>query len=507
MNRNERLNILIVDDQQFAQLENRQIVSELCKEISSVKPNIVLASSIQEMNECLKSQDFHIVLLDKDLGPSKMTQIQENEVHQVGITCNNQDGLEYIPSILGIQPHVRIIMITAYKDTQLAVKAIQNGAMDYITKGVGPYEVEYKNKQILKALRDSQLELRALRRPYCQIDSFTNEYAYQSKPMKKIDKNLKALSQVSSPVLILGESGAGKTETAKRLGKLTQKFRKERERVFININVSAISDTLIESELFGHEKGAFTGATETCRGLFEIARNGDLFLDEIGDASLKLQSKILKVICEKEFLRVGGKTSIKTNARLIFATNKNLESMVEKGLFREDLYARISTAILEMPSLKERKEDIPILSQSITSVLNKKNNKNISYADFPPPLQDYFKENNFKFNIRGLRNDIERLMIFCPLKPNGKLDYKKWKHILSYKDFQRGSEVENLELDQLMNFVASKIVKEDGPGLKYAKDLFEKKIFSKVQSDFPKNRDRAKILKISESLASIKFKV
>ena len=506
MNRNERLNILIVDDQRFAQLENLQIVSELCKEISSIKPNIVLASSIQTMEECLKSQDFHLVLLDKDLGPSEVVKTQKNGVHKVVIACN-QDSIEHIPSILAIQPHARIIMVTAYEDIQLSVKAIQNGAMDYITKGNEPHKVEYKNKQILKALRDSQLELQALRRSYYQTDSSANKYVFQSKAMREIDRNLKALSQANVHVLILGESGSGKTETAKRLGKLTQKFRKERERVFVNLNVAAISDTLIESELFGHEKGAFIGATKTRKGFFEIARNGDLFLDGIGDASLNFQAKILKVICEKEFRRVGGRTPIKTNnIRLIFASNKNLEDMVKKGLFRKDLYERISVAVLKMPSLNDRKEDIPILCQRLANVLNKKNRKNISYADFPPPLQDYFKENNLELNIRGLKNNIERLMVFCPLKSNGKIDYKNWKHVLSYKDFQKGSEEENLELDQLMNLTASKIAKRGGPGLKHAKAIFEKKIISKVQSDFTKNRDRARILKISEPLASMKFK-
>ena len=505
MNKNERLNILIVDDQRFAQLENLQIVSELCKEISSIKPNIVLASSIQEMEECLKSQDFHLVLLDKDLGPSEVVKTQKNGVHKVGIACN-QDSIEHIPSILAIQPHARIIMVTAYEDIQLSVKAIQNGAMDYITKGNEPHKVEYKNKQILKALRDSQLELQALRRSYYQTDSSANRYVFQSKAMREIDQNLKALSQANTHVLILGESGSGKTETAKHLGRLTQKFRKERERVFVNLNVTAISDTLIESELFGHEKGAFTGATETRRGLFEIARNGDLFLDEIGDASLNLQTRLLKVICEEQFMRVGGRTPIKTNIRLICATNKNLEDMVKKGLFRKDLYARISTVAFKMPSLSERKEDIPLLCQSLVNVLNKKNRKNISYADFPPPLQDYFKENNLEFNIRGLKNNIERLMVFCPLKSNGKVDYNNWKHILSYKDLQKGSEGGNLELDQLMNLTVAKIAKEGGLGLKRAKEIFEKKIILKVQSDFTKNRDRARVLKISEPLASMKFK-
>ena len=486
----KNISILIVDDSESARLHNQVAVKKLFE--GSDELNIRLTSSAHEMFQALKDEKFHVILLDRDLGED------ENE--------EMVDGISLIPDILEVQPSARVLVITSFAETQLAVKAMENGAVGFITKGLKPEETEYRNQQILKALRESQFEMESLRQSV-SATNYIGEYIYRSEAMRMIDIQLNALSEVHTPVLFLGESGLGKTHAAKRLNELSRIFYNQKERVFANVNINALPESLIESELFGHEKGAFTGATSRKQGLFEIATGGDILLDEIGDASLSLQGKLLKFIEEKSFRRLGGQQEIKTNARIIFATNKDLDKLVSEGKFRNDFYARICTVKINMPGLNERKEDIPYICQKLSEQISFENNKNISYNDFPPALKKYFQRDDILFNIRGIKNDIERLMIFCPPKNNRKIDYSCWKSILGDTSKTINLDSGNEEdIDILIDKLMSNLGKKSWPGLPEIKNRLEANAFKIASKLYNKNKDMANVLGLSESVTSTKLR-
>lgn len=485
------LKILIIDDELHAQMSNERIVRKLCATNSISEPSITIASNLTELKLALSADEYHLVLLDRDLG-------EDEKGHEV-------DGINQIPFILEVQPHARVIMVTGYKDSKLAIRALEQGATDFITKAENEDERKYRDSRILKAIREAKFELETLRRKYID-QNFSNGYVCKSEAMKLLDMNLQQLAEVPTPVLLLGESGLGKTHTAKRLHELTKKIKGKSDRPFANININALSDNLLMSELFGHEKGAFTGANETKKGLFEICRNGDLFLDEIGDASPVVQGALLKVICEKEFNRVGSDTAIKTNARLIFATNKDLEFMMKAGQFRTELYGRMCSAKIQMPSLNDRKEDIPSICQNLTDFLKEESGKNISYSDFPATLQKYFQRDHVPFNVRGIKSDLERIMIYSPTKTDSKLDYRGWRKILSSETDTVNPKSKTQNLDNIMELLVERMSSEDWPGLHGIKDQLEEKILLRVQEKFSTNKTRAKVLGVSESLACMKMK-
>lgn len=485
----EEISILIVDDSESSRINNQEVVKKLFEGSSTLK--IQLASSELEMFQTLRDGKFHVILLDRDLGEDENGEMI--------------DGINLIPDILEVQPSSRILVVTYFADTQLAVKAMQNGAMGFVTKGIEPEDIEYRNQQILKALREAQFEIESLRKNISPTSSI-GEYICKSDAMKMVDIQLNALSEVNTPVLFLGESGLGKTHGARRLNELSREFYKQKKRVFANVNINSLPENLIESKLFGHERGAFTGATDRKQGLFEIAAGGDILLDEIGDASLLLQDKLLKVIEEKSFRRIGGQQEIKTNARIMFATNKDIDKLITEGKFRHDFYARICTVKIEMPSLNKRKEDIPYICEKICQQINAENNKNISYNDFPASLKKYFKRDNILFNIRGIKHDIERLMIFCPQKNNGKVDYTMWKNILDNSSKKSGLNLESVnkeDLDTLIGPIAANLGKEGWPGISAIKNRLEAKTFPEAYKRYPKNKERADVLGLSESVISL----
>lgn len=488
---NYKFSILVVDDEDHARLSNQLMLTRLLKSFNSSEFNIKLAATVDEMYESLKSEYFHLVLMDRDLGKTESYEMI--------------DGINHIEKILEIQPTTKVIILTGYKDSKLAVKALQNGAMDFIVKSDEPYEIEYQNKQILKALNDSRVEIRNLQKSI-ESNVLTLGYVCKSSAMKNVESQLNAFSYAPAPVLILGESGLGKTHAAKRLHELSKLANRQTKRPFANINISAISENLIDSELFGYERGAFTGAKDRTQGLFEKAAGGDLFLDEIGDASLQTQVKLLKVIDERVFKRVGGTEELKSNVRLIFATNKNLEQMVQEGLFREDLYARICHFVIDMPPLDQRKEDIPFICQNLTDNLSKESHKKISYNDFPEQLQKYFIRNDFPFNIRGIKSDLERLMIYCPLKEDSKLDYTSWRTILSNSSKLKKTGLKNRDIDDLLDQIVERVGQSGWPNYRKIEEMLENKICKRLLDECSTNKERAKLLGQSEGNVSIKIK-
>ncbi|NJM33245.1 MAG: nitrogen regulation protein NR(I), partial [Limnobacter sp.] len=275
----------------------------------------------------------------------------EHETPQVlvsDIRMPGQSGLELLEQLCKRFPELPVIIMTAFSDLDSAVAAFQGGAFEYLPK---PFDVDKAVELILRAVRESQADDPI---PEEKPQS-TPEILGQAPAMQEVFRAIGRLSQSNVTVLITGESGSGKELVAKALHRHSPRMHKP----FIALNTAAIPKDLLESELFGHERGAFTGAQAQRRGRFEQAEGGTLFLDEIGDMPPELQTRLLRVLSDGCFYRVGGQQSIKANVRVIAATHQNLESHVQQGLFREDLFHRLNVIRLRLPALRERKEDIP----------------------------------------------------------------------------------------------------------------------------------------------------
>ena len=318
------------------------------------------------------------------------------DVILLDVMLPDKSGIELLSTIRHIKEHTPIIMISNREDAKMVVSAMRAGASDYVPKTADNEELWEK----IKKLNEMQLQ----REVEGKIQD-TSSIIGQSYLVKNLLKMISQVTQSEAPVFLRGESGTGKSLIAEAIHNSSTR----REAPFVTINCPAIPGTLLESELFGHEKGSFTGAIKTKEGKFEQANNGTIFLDEIGDLSVDLQVKILRVIQNKEFERVGGLKTIKTNARLIAATNSNVEKAVQEGKFREDLYYRLNVLPIYVPSLRERKDDIPVLVIHFLKLCSQKENKH-----FEPIAQDVLNalsEYSWPGNIRELENVVERAVI------------------------------------------------------------------------------------------------
>lgn len=312
------------------------------------------------------------------------------------------DGMEVLKRIKTINPKLPVIMITAHGSTDAAVESMKLGAADYVSK---PFDINDLKLSIFKALNIDKLnkEIDYLKETAKQI--FNGKIISNSKKMQEVFELVNKVADTNASVLIIGESGTGKEGIAASIHNKSSRNNKP----FITVNCGAIPETLIESELFGYEKGAFTGANARKAGRFDRAQGGTLFLDEIGELSLPLQVKILRVLQEKEFERVGGSEVIKSDVRIIAATNRDLDKMAEKGEFREDLLYRLKVIPVYLPPLRERKEDIPPLVEYFMDKYSKEVNK--GKLTMEKDTLDLLKNYDFPGNIRELENLIERLVI------------------------------------------------------------------------------------------------
>ncbi len=318
------------------------------------------------------------------------------------------DGMEVLRTASKNHPHVPVIMITAYGSVGQAVEAIKAGAFDYIEK---PFEQDSIRAIIGKAIGQATANRSAPRAvfypPSEPLPSGRFGLVGTSDQMQTIFKVIEQVADTPSTVLITGESGTGKELVAKALHEESSR----KGEPFIKINCAAIPKTLMESELFGYEKGAFTGATSSKPGRFELADGGTLFLDEIGEIPVEMQVKLLRAIQESEFERVGGIKTLKVNVRLITATNRDLEQEIQRGNFREDLYYRLNVVPLQIPPLRLRKGDIPLLVAHIIKKFNERLKKNISgIADDALAALEI---HTWPGNIRELENVLERTILFC----------------------------------------------------------------------------------------------
>ncbi len=298
-----------------------------------------------------------------------------------------------------------IIVITAFSSVESAVEAMKYGAMDYITKPVDIEALKLKVSQAFnfEALREENQELRKRLGEHFDFGNIIG----RSAAMKKVFETLALVAPSDATVLINGESGTGKELIANALHHNSSR----KKGPFIKVNCAALHENLLESELFGHEKGAFTGADNRRSGRFELASGGTLFLDEIGDMSLQTQAKILRVLQEGELERLGSGTTISVDVRLVAATHKNLNAMVEEGNFRQDLFFRLSVVPIELPPLRERTEDVPVLTDFFLRRYSKKNKKDI--RGFHPQAMMLLARYSWPGNIRELENSIERAVILC----------------------------------------------------------------------------------------------
>ena len=371
--------ILVVDDEQIM----RDVITKL---FESEGYCVAAVKSGEDGLETIREKSFDVVLLD---------------LMMPGI-----GGLATLEEMLGIDPELVVVMITAYASIENAVTATKLGAFDFVTK-------PFKNEEMLLVVKNG-LEKRALELENKQLrQNFRQRFTFENIVGKgeAIQKVFDLITQVGprrSTILISGESGTGKELVAKAI----YNCRPDAQGPFVAVNSGTIPSDLLESELFGHVKGAFTGATSTKKGLFEVADGGTIFLDEVGTLPFETQTKLLRVIQEREFRRVGGLDNIKIDVRIIAATNINLKEAVEKNQFREDLYYRLNVITIPLPPLRHRREDIPLLVDHFVRHFCKENNRDLCTPD--SDVLRLLMQYNWPGNVRELENAVERAVVLAP---------------------------------------------------------------------------------------------
>lgn len=373
--------LLVIEDEK----NQREILTDFLKKKGFYVDS---ADSIVSARKFLSKKDYHVILLDWKLPDG--------------------DGLEFLSEIKEKHPLIPVIMITAFANVEHAVLSMKKGAYYYLAK---PINLEELLLLVERAIKEFNLtrEVELLKE---KVKYFSSQFKIseegiiaESPAMKKVFSLVNKFAEASAPVLITGESGTGKEIIARLIHHLGP----TKEGPFIQINCAAIPETLLESELFGYEKGAFTGATRSKPGLFELAEGGTLFLDEIGEMPLSLQAKLLKVLQDGTFRRLGSLKEIKGHFRLIAATNRDLSQLIEKGAFREDLFWRLNVLNIHLPPLRERKEDILPLTEYFIKKFNTKYNKKVKGLSLS--AVNLLLKYKFPGNVRELENRIERGII------------------------------------------------------------------------------------------------
>jgi two-component system response regulator AtoC len=378
----------------------------------------------------------------------KMIEKEKPGIAIVDLVMPGMDGIELLKRAKEISPSIEVIIVTAYGSIPTAITAMKEGAYDYIEKPFCPEKAELLIERLVEhqGLLEENISLhQRLEERY----RFENIIA-KSPKMQQVIEVIKVVAKSNATVLITGESGTGKELVARAIH--SQSYRKDKP--FIAVSCAALPESLLESELFGHEKGAFTGAHAQRRGKFEIANRGTLFLDEIGEMSANIQVHLLRVLEEKEFTRVGGNELIKVDVRVISATNKDMKKAVANGPFREDLYYRLNVVTIELPPLRERKEDVPLLAQHFLRKFAVENQKEIT--DFSPEASDFLLKYNWPGNVRELENAIERAVI---LAKNSYIDADDMpqENLQLVQSAPVGKSLEEVEKEHILN-----ILKESG---------------------------------------------
>jgi DNA-binding NtrC family response regulator len=370
--------LLIVDDEKTTREGLRAALEE--------RYDVYIAEDAKAAMDLLESENFDVLLTDFKLP--------------------NEDGMKLIARAKSLPKPPICILMTAYGSEELAVDAMKRGADDYIAKG--RLQIDELEMRIARALKQQNLEVEnvSLRK---QLDSKfgLENIVGQSLVMREIFEIVQQVAPTRASVLVLGESGTGKELIAKALHQLSPRAKQ----AFVTVHCAALAPTLLESELFGHERGAFTGAHERRIGRFEQAQGGTLFLDEIGEIDATIQVKLLRFLGERTFERVGSNKTLTADVRLVAATNKNLEELVKAGKFREDLFFRLRVVEIELPPLRERTGDIPLLAQTFLREFAKENGKAVN--DFTADALEALMNFSWPGNVRELRTAIEHAVVLC----------------------------------------------------------------------------------------------
>ena len=379
-------NILIVDDDEDILQAARLLLKKHVGQVDTEKNPKIIPS-------LMKNNAYDVILLDMNFAKG---------------ATSGKEGFEWLNKILEVDPAAVIVPITAFGDVSMAVRAIKEGATDFVLK---PWQNEKLIATVSAAihLRRSRIEADHLRSRQKQLsadlDQPFHDFIGQSQAMEKVFVSIQKVAKTDANVLILGENGTGKELVARELHRQSQRA----DEVFISVDMGAVSETLFESELFGHVKGAFTDAREDRAGRFEIASGGTLFLDEICNLPLTLQAKLLTVLENRMVIRLGSNKHVPIDVRLICATNLPIHELVAENKFRQDLLYRINTVEIHMPSLKERVEDIPLLVNHFLKIYCKKYNKSLKRVS--PATLKRVEKYHWPGNVRELQHAIERAVI------------------------------------------------------------------------------------------------
>ncbi|HUT65573.1 MAG TPA: sigma-54 dependent transcriptional regulator [Spirochaetota bacterium] len=372
-----------------------------------MKAKLLVVDDEKHIREGLQkalSLDGYEVEVAQD-GKAALEKIDEEEIDLVitDLKMPRLSGEELMKDALSRYPYLPIIILTGHGTIENAVEAMRNGAYDFITK---PLNIDKLSLIVKRALENSSLK----RQNRELLDQLRKKYSFEniigkSAPMKKVFETIELVAPSRANVLIFGDSGTGKEMIADAIHHNSPR----EDKPYIKVHCAALPETLLESELFGHEKGAFTGAIARKRGRFELAHLGSLFLDEVGEIPTQTQVKLLRVIQEREFERVGGELSLKVDVRIISATNKNLKEEVENGRFREDLYYRLDVVSIHVPPLRDRRDDVPLMVHKFMEEFSKENNKEVEGIT-NGALQALI---SYKWpgNVRELRNVIESIVV------------------------------------------------------------------------------------------------
>jgi two-component system, NtrC family, response regulator HydG len=399
-------NILIVDDDEHVVFTSKMILKDYFENIDTLL-------SPKTLDSRLKQQDYDVILLDMNFKPG---------------TTSGNEGIFWMNRIQSVSPQTQVVLQTAYGDIELAVKSIKEGAVDFLPK---PWDREKLVATVFNAykLASSRRENRELKNRQRELQKQLNPnhqtFIASSPGMQSVLASIAQVAPTDANVLILGENGTGKEVVAREIH--NQSIRADEP--FITVDLGAIPSNLFESELFGHEKGAFTDAKDSRMGKFELANKGTLFLDEIGNLPLDQQVKLLTVLQSRAVTRLGSNKPVALDVRVICATNAPVHELVRSGEIRQDLYYRINTVEIRIPSLRERKEDIPAIAQHYADEYNKRYNRNL---EIDPALFQQLQKYHWPGNVRELQHAVERAIILCS-QPR-----------LAIKDFQlNGSSIES----------------------------------------------------------------
>ncbi len=422
----------------------------------------------ESLKDILELEKYRVLV--SDCGDNALEKVREKDISIVITDARmpGMNGFELLREIKKVKPDLPVIMITAYATPRLAVEAMKQGATDYVSKPFDPDEILIIVKKIVdhQRLIHENIQLKGRLAKDFDIANIIGE----SRQIKEITELIRKVAPAPSNVLIEGESGTGKELVAKALHFLSERKHKP----FVTVNCAAIPETLLESELFGYKKGAFTDAHKDKKGRFEEADGGTLFLDEIGDMPMSLQAKILRVIQDKEFRKIGDEKSTVVDTRIIAATNKDIADAIREGNFRKDLYFRINVININIPLLRDRREDIPLLIEHFMRRYNTAMGKQVRSID--TEAVEFLQKYAWPGNIRELENLIERLIILCPhdvinldqVKKNILVTYEKQDGLEKFLDGETGFKE---AVDEFQKLIIKNAIEKANGQIQKAADL------------------------------------